>query len=152
VFSLLRPYQFRIDATVIEKSKAEPHLANDEARFYELAWRIHLKYVLPQIATRDDEVLIVSATLGTKKKQRVMSDAVRSVVSTMARGIDVRTAFWSAASEPCLQVTDYCCWAIQRKWERNDARSHVLIADKIESEFDVFGSDSNSSENVPTDG
>jgi hypothetical protein len=28
-------------------------------------------------------------------------------------------------SDPCLQVADYCTWAIQRKWERGDERSHV---------------------------
>ena len=39
---------------------------------------------------------------------------------------------------PCLWVVDYCVWAIQRKWEREDARSHVLTQDKIKSEFLMF--------------
>ena len=47
-------------------------------------------------------------------------------------------AFWAYESDPCLQIADYCTWAIQRKWEGNDPRSHVLIADKIRSEFDVW--------------
>jgi hypothetical protein len=38
-------------------------------------------------------------------------------------------------SEPCLVVADYCTWAIQRKWERDDQRSHELIAGKIASEI-----------------
>ncbi|HEY5286242.1 MAG TPA: hypothetical protein VIJ50_03970 [Solirubrobacteraceae bacterium] len=40
-------------------------------------------------------------------------------------------------SEPCLVVADYCTWAIQRRWEREDQRSHELIADKIASEVQV---------------
>lgn len=40
-------------------------------------------------------------------------------------------------SEPCLVVADYCTWAIQRRWERNDGRSHALIATKISSEVEV---------------
>lgn len=39
--------------------------------------------------------------------------------------------------EPCLVVADYCTWAIQRKWERNDARSQILLADKIASETKI---------------
>ncbi len=38
-------------------------------------------------------------------------------------------------SEPCLVVADYCTWAIQRRWEREDPRSHMLLADKIRSEI-----------------
>lgn len=36
------------------------------------------------------------------------------------------------------RIADYCCWAILRKWERNDARSHVLIANEIRSEYEIF--------------
>jgi hypothetical protein len=49
-------------------------------------------------------------------------------------------AFWPADSDPCLQVADYCTWAIQRKWERDDDRSHLLIAPKLRSEYDVWKS------------
>jgi hypothetical protein len=40
-------------------------------------------------------------------------------------------------SEPCLVVADYCTWAIQRKWERNDTRSQILLGDKIASETEI---------------
>jgi hypothetical protein len=51
----------------------------------------------------------------------------------------IGTALWRAAVEPCLQVADYCCWAVHRKWERNDKRSYELISDRIDSEFALFG-------------
>ena len=66
------------------------------------------------------------------------TQAVRDVVLQVARATHIQTAFWPAAIDPCLQVADYCCWAIQRKWERGDNRSHVLIAEKIASELDIF--------------
>lgn len=50
----------------------------------------------------------------------------------------MRRAFWPAASDPCLQVADYCSWALQRKWEVADLRSYNLIAPKVQSEFDLF--------------
>ena len=55
-----------------------------------------------------------------------------------ARSPQVQVHAWPAASDPCLQVADYCCWAIGRKWERGDTRSYDLIATKIQSEFDLF--------------
>lgn len=35
-------------------------------------------------------------------------------------------------------TADFCCWAIQRKWERGDERSYVLIRNKVRSEFEPF--------------
>jgi hypothetical protein len=48
-----------------------------------------------------------------------------------------RVAFWPNMSEPCLLVADYCTWAIQRRWERGDGRSHALVAGKIRSEVEA---------------
>ncbi len=50
-----------------------------------------------------------------------------------------RTACWESSSDGCLQVADYCGWAIQRKWEAGDAAAHSQIADKIRSEYNLFG-------------
>lgn len=140
VFGLLDAHEFRIDATIIDKRKVRPHLAVDESLFYKTAWYLHAKYLLGRVGSAGGELLVVSATLGTKKRQQSLSTAVNDVILQTAGHLDVKTAFWSAASEPCLQVADYCSWAIQRKWERADNRSYLLIADKIASEFDVFAS------------
>lgn len=138
VFALLAAHTFRVDATVIEKAKVYPRLQSDELRFYQTAWYLHLKYFARQIVRRDDELLVITASIGTKKKMAAFHQAVTNVVSQVSPTTSYRTACWMARSDPCLQVADYCCWAIQRKWERGDARSHALIAPKIHSEFDVF--------------
>jgi hypothetical protein len=43
-----------------------------------------------------------------------------------------------SAKDPMLWVADYCAWAIQRKWETGDTRSHKLIEEKISTEFDLW--------------
>lgn len=48
------------------------------------------------------------------------------------------TDFCPASADPCLQVADYCAWAIQRKWERDDPRSYDLISDRITYEYDLW--------------
>jgi hypothetical protein len=52
VFSALDDADFRIDATILDKRKAEPRLAQSEAAFYQLAWDLHLKFVAPRVARR----------------------------------------------------------------------------------------------------
>jgi hypothetical protein len=75
---------------------------------------------------------------GTKKARGALHTAVDDVVRQLSPCRSHRVAFWPADSDPCLQVADYCTWAIQRKWERADERSHTLISPKIRSEFDVW--------------
>jgi len=85
-----------------------------------------------------DRLFVAASSLGTKKARHALHAAVDEVVLQLSPCNSHRVAFWPADSDPCLQVADYCTWAIQRKWERNDERSHALIAPKIHSEFDVW--------------
>jgi hypothetical protein len=51
--------------------------------------------------------------------------------------------FMPCHADPCLQVADYCAWAIQRKWEskgKSDVRSYDIIKGKITYEYDLFES------------
>lgn len=137
VFELLGGFEFRVDATIFEKRKALPRLY-EEARFYQMVWWLHFKFVAPKIVRAGDRLLVTAASLGTKKKRADFHHAISRVASQVVP-VEHRVAFWPAESDPCLQVADYCTWAIQRKWELGDERSHVLIADKIRSEFDVWG-------------
>jgi hypothetical protein len=137
VFDLLQASDFRVDATILEKSKAYPRLQH-ERELYKIAWFLHFKHVAPRIATRADRLFVVAASLGTKKKRGLFHNAVDDVVHQVSPCRSHRVAFWSSESDPCLQVADYCNWAIQRKWERDDTRSYDLIEPKIKSEFDVW--------------
>lgn len=53
-------------------------------------------------------------------------------------GSNYGTACWDADSDACLQVADYCGWAIQRKWERGDTHFHGRLSPRIGSEYDLF--------------
>jgi hypothetical protein len=138
VFGLLSRHAFRVDATIFEKRKAQPHLSTNESWFYQMAWYLHFKFVAPQIAGAGDRLLVTAASLGTKKKGGIFYNAVGRVVAQVSPTLTYHVAGWPAATDPCLQVADYCTWAIQRKWESGDPRSHVLIAPKIRTEFDVW--------------
>jgi hypothetical protein len=136
VFALLAGMDCQVDATILEKCKAQPHL-REEAQLYKMAWYLHFKY-LAQHVTPEDRLFVAASSLGTKKARHALHAAVDDVVVQLSPCRSHRVAFWPTDSDPCLQVADYCTWAIQRKWERSDDRSHSLIASKIRSEFDVW--------------
>lgn len=137
VFDCIASFDFRVDATVLEKRKTIERYRDDVSQFYRLAWWLHLKYIGAEIR-EDDKVLVVAASLGERKKKQAFSNAFTAVVQQTVSHADFHTAFWHDGADPCLQVADYCGWAIQRKWERHDDRSYALIEHKIASEFDAF--------------
>lgn len=140
VFQVIADSKIRVFAQVLEKSKAQPQIRSSKHRFYQHAWYYLFRFTMPRIVNDSQRLMVTTASIGTKKGQAVFSEAVKDVLGQTVRlPVDrVKMAFWPAVCDPCLQVTDYCTWAIQRKWERNDLRSHALIASKIEYEFDTW--------------
>jgi hypothetical protein len=135
VFSTLEDCDMRSDATIIAKAVLAPAM-RDGHQLYRYAWHEHFSRIVGEIAGPDDRLLAVASDLGTRKRRGAFHVAVGDAVRASAR-CGHRVAFWPNMSEPCLVVADYCTWAIQRRWERNDGRSHALISTKISSEVEV---------------
>ena len=125
VFALLAAHDFRVDSTIFEKSKAKPEVRRTDDQFYKLALYLHMKHVAPAVAQPSDELFVVGASLGTKKRRSLFHAAINDVVRQVAATTAHKAACWDCTSDPCLQVADYCAWVIQRKWESGDPRSHV---------------------------
>lgn len=138
VYGVLASHRFRVDTTILEKRKANPKIRVSDERFYHIAWYYHMKYVAPRIANSTNELLVVAASIGTKKKQDAFQSGIRDVMRQVTQAALTRTANWPANADTCLQIADYCCWAIQRKWESGDPRSYELIRGNIHSEHDLF--------------
>lgn len=137
VFDVLGRHDFRVDATILEKRKADPS-RRIAGRFYGLAWYFHLSRVVPILAAQADELLVIAADIGANDMRANFSDTVSTVAGETGPKVAMVSAMWLAATHPLLQAADYCSWALHRKWERADSRSYNLIEDKIASELDVF--------------
>ncbi len=98
----------------------------------------HLTGLGPVLASGADEILVVAASVGTNEMRSDFVSAVNTIASAIAPTVNMRPAMWLAASNPILQVADYCAWGVGRKWERADTRAYALIAHQVASEFDVF--------------
>lgn len=138
VFALIAAQDFRVDATIMEKSKAQPQVRTTKDRFYKIGWHYHFKDISRFLIGPSTELMVTAASIATKREQVVFTEAVTDVVFQSTAAIPWRTSFWSAQTDPCLQIADYCTWAIQRKWERGDTRSYDLIKPKIRREFDLW--------------
>lgn len=138
VYEAILKHPFKIQAVICEKSKAKPAITVSKSRFYKYPWYYGLRYgIAPHIAATD-RVFVTVASIGEKKEKltfrRELDDVFYQTVPRAEWTIDFRPS----KCDPCLQVVDYCAWAIQRKWERGDARSYDLIKSRITNEYDLW--------------
>lgn len=140
VFDLLAEEDFSVQATILEKSKAQPHVRVTDDVFYRYGWHYHFLYASKRLLHHADEFHLTIASIGTKKKKIVFEDAVRSVISQKKSKKKLTASFWPAQADPCLWIADYCTWAIFRKYESDgkDLRSYSRIARKINYEFNLW--------------
>ena len=138
VYALLQAHDFRIDATIFEKSKAQPQTRIDEPTFYQYAWYYHLKYVIPRIVRRNDRIMITGAALNTRKSKVAFKQAINNSVQQLLPRNRWEVSFLQCAEDPCLWVADYCAWAIQRKYELGRTREHQLVSRLVRSEYDIW--------------
>lgn len=138
VFSAIQASEIQVDAIALQKRKTYGRVATDEGRFYQLAWHLLFKHVAPRRCHVRDDLLVVAASLGTATRKTRFKNAVDKVVQQHSICRSVAVGFWPAPSHPCLQVADYCAWAIQRWKERGDEGPIDMIQSKIASYFEPF--------------
>lgn len=138
VYATLAAADFTFQATICEKSKAQPQVRESKARFYKYPWYYHFKFGLAPHLKPDDRLLVTAASIGSKKEKQTYTSSLKDVVNQGAAHIDWAVDFRPALADPCLQAADYCAWAIQRKWERQDVRSLDLIRPKLSYEYELW--------------
>jgi hypothetical protein len=138
VYDYLKSHDFRVDITILEKSKAQPQVRLSPQTFYKYAWYYHFRHIGPEVMRGKTELHITAASIGTNKGQAVYTAAVNDVIQQTVKLRNWATFFPRAIAEPCLQVADYCAWAVQRKWERGDDQWLRKIEDKIATQFDLW--------------
>ena len=137
VFDAITRHNFLIQATIMEKSKAEPQTRKTDTRFYQYGW--YYFHGMQNIARPYPEILVTAASIGVRKERQSFKRAIFDVMNQTIQGKKWSADVCPAGTDPCLQVADYCAWAIMRKWERNDFQSYNLINNRITREYDLWG-------------
>ncbi len=138
VFDCICNHDFKVQATIMEKRKAQPQTRKTNSRFYQYGWYYHFFYGMRNIARPYPELQITAAAIGIKKERQFFKAAISNVMQQTIQGKTWSTDVFPAGTDPCLQVADYCAWAIKIKWERNEIRSYDLIKDRITYEYDLW--------------
>ena len=128
-----------IDSLVVEKRKTGPALRED-MRFYPEMLGHLLKFVLPkELDAGAEEVIVITDKLPVNRKRQAVEKGTRFALAEMLpQGMRYRILHLASRSHYGLQVADYCCWAVFRKWNRNKTHYYDLIKQAVRSEFDIF--------------
>lgn len=130
----------RVDSVIAQKSKANPSI-REAPEFYARMLKSLLKYVfLAKANATVSQVVVWAAQIQTHKKRAAFEKTVKSYLSRELA--TARTPYniylHSSISHPLLQVADYCCWAVAKKWKDNELRPFQKIERAVKTEFDIF--------------
>ncbi len=132
--TMLSDNSWHFGAVVMEKRKVNPSLRPPQ-RFYPKVAGTLLKFILSgSRAASASHVLIYTDTLpmNTRAKCEGTLKAIRSVCTTrLPTGIGYHVFSHCHQSNPWIQATDYCCWSVQRKWERADTRTYDTLTPRM---------------------
>lgn len=130
-----------IDCLVIEKARTDPVLREDR-RFYPELLSHLLKLVLPTELETDgvEKVIVITDTIPVNKKRKAAEKAVRTALhSVLPPGMKYHILHHQSRSHYGLQVADYCCWAIFRKWQTGESAWYDHIKPAVRNELELFG-------------
>ena len=131
--------EMRIDCLVVEKRKTRPPLQEDE-RLYRWSLGFLLRRVLScELVSGASGVMVITDTIPVNRKRKAAEKAIHgAVVGNQMPGMKYRILHHQSRSHYGLQVADYCCWAIFRKWQRGESAWYDRIKPALRSELNVF--------------
>lgn len=135
VFEVIRKLDITCFATLVQKNKTNPAIREPHI-LYERMFRSIVPHVISRCRP-DTDVLVFTAQLQMQQKKRAFISALKASLASRVSS-PYHIFHHPTESHHMLQVSDYCCWAIQRFHEKRDDRSRLIVKHQIASEFDMF--------------
>jgi len=129
----------RVDSVVVEKRKAHPSVRGDRS-FYPAHLTTLVRYVITGWGFHAvfPETLVFTDTIPHARKRKAIEGAVKATLKASLGGAAFRLFHHASRAHIGLQVADYCCWGIYRKWARGEPTYYRRIQTAVRSEFDVY--------------
>lgn len=113
MFATIRDMAPRFDTTFLYKPNAYASVQErGQMYLYKLAWFLHVKEVALRVTNKNDKLVIIAGSFGTKQRAQQAHDAVRDVCNQINRSVTL--CVWDAATSWGLQVADYGLWIAHR--------------------------------------
>lgn len=121
-------------SVVLEKCKINPVLYEPE-KFYPKFASPLLKFVLKGSVFRPgtNRVLVYADTLPmtNAKREGVLKALKETCASSLPASVQHHAFSYRSHSNKWLQVADYCCWSMCKKWERGDTRTYDQLRPRL---------------------
>ena len=143
VIPVLQKYtNWSFASIVITKNRVNPTIQDCE-EFYPKFCRMLLKFVFRgRIKPRTSQVLIYMDTLPFSGKAAKSAElAIKSSCrSDLPEGIPFHVLHHRRESNAWIQVADYCCWSVCRKWEHGNREAYDQLRARLAApEIDPMG-------------
>ena len=135
VFSAIKAHAFgcRVYSAVLDK-RALPAGSRAMVDVYALlfGWLVHNVRVTEEVK-RGERVVAVTDVIKVKGKNEAQRAALKRHMKRefFSRGVEYLLYQHQSESDINLQLADYCCWAVQRKWEHGDETRYRYVEDMV---------------------
>jgi len=133
ISTLLNHASWSFAAMVVEKAKVNPTIYDPQA-FYPKFLTMVLRFVLRgRVRPDTSQILIYTDTLPmTQKKQaRSVQVAIKHSCQREQPQIPFHVLNHRRESNAWLQVADYCCWGVCRKWEHGNTDAYDRLKARL---------------------
>ena len=142
VFNILSTFaNARVDSVVVEKRKAAPAVRSLD-RFYPMMIENLLRYPFDprglDVQRFDKVFIFLDRASARQTEQEALKKGVKLYLARHLGKIPYVICMHQSASHPYLQLVDYMCWAIFKKWERGEQRPYDRVKSLIRREFPIF--------------
>lgn len=94
--------------------------------------------VLPEeLKANTNEVIVITDTIPVNRKRQAVEKSIRRAVRNQLPELKYRILHHQSRSHYGLQMADYCCWAIFRKWQKGESTWYDRIKPAMRGEFNV---------------
>ncbi|MEI8139029.1 MAG: DUF3800 domain-containing protein [bacterium] len=128
--------QIHVDSIIVDKTQLPDGMKKVEHLYPVALTQLLKELVLPNYNLGlYAEVIVITDTLPVDRRRKAVEKGIKqTLAAALSAGTRYRIYHHSSASCMGLQVADYCNWAIYRKWQSGDARSHNTIQRLIRHE------------------
>jgi Protein of unknown function (DUF3800) len=141
IAAMLKHSQWNFASLVIQKNKVNPSV-RDPDTFYPKFLAMLLRFVFRgRIHPRTGKVIIYTDTLPFPGKKKITAAEI-AIKASCRKDIPPIISFevcnHRRESNPWIQVADYCCWSVCRKWEHRRTDVYDRLKGKLAAlELDI---------------
>lgn len=139
VFNLLNEREISIISIYLNKNKVYTHLQDEKQVLYNYVTNILLDRVCTKkLIPLNEKIYLIASRRETNK---FLNENFKSYLEKQTKNnhkVNIEIQIKTPQEEKCLQIIDFICWAIYRKYEHNDESYYNLFKKQIIEENPLF--------------